>query len=244
MKSSLSLQPEMSLHTMKGSSEGDSSYTSTKLRATAMKAIESIKRPMSAHEIEHWISQHDKRFWREVSTKCYDYVRIILSVTKEKLVQYKCKTQMRGIDRRAVFYGLSNVNYDPNIWMRVGGHHTTEATILPLPPELTHSEMALEHDNMGYVPPKPQFQAVFNPNIDDILVKQSWEALTTRVLIDSSFWIEILQAISDMHEFIGQGYSASDSMHNLFARYTTLQDNCVFNDVINILSGEAKRLVG
>ena len=92
---------------------GDPNQTSTKVRIVAHRVLSESERPLIAHEIERWISENDPDLWEEVSYKCYDYVRMILSLTQnDAIVKYACNATMPGIDRRAVFYGLPGKDYD------------------------------------------------------------------------------------------------------------------------------------
>ena len=101
--------------------EGDPNQTSTKVRTVAHRVLSESERPLIAHEIERWISQNDPDLWEEVSSKCYDYVRMILSLTQnDAIVKYGCNTTMPGIDRRAVFYGIPGKEYDESFTQITG----------------------------------------------------------------------------------------------------------------------------
>ena len=99
-------------------------HTSDKLRSKAVDIIREMGRPMAASEIEIWLRLHNSELWEEVSKKCDDYVRIILSISQEgQIVKYRPMRRIQGIDKRATFFGLVSENYDPNQWLQIG--HTT-----------------------------------------------------------------------------------------------------------------------
>ena len=101
--------------------QGDLNHTSTKLRVKAVEIIKNAKRPLSTHEIESHLRIHEPYMWCEISEKCSDYVRIILSLTRSDIVKkYKSKRQIRGIDKRATFFGLTSEQYSELDWIEVG----------------------------------------------------------------------------------------------------------------------------
>jgi hypothetical protein len=88
------------------------------LRQASCQAIKEAERPLSAHEIEPWIAQHDAILSHQLSSKCYDYVRIILSLAPTDLImKYKYSGPSLGIDVRSTFYGLVGMIYDPSVWI-------------------------------------------------------------------------------------------------------------------------------
>ena len=92
--------------------DGDPSHTSTQVRIVAQRILSTRERPLIAHEVEQWIAENDAELWAKVSTKCYDYVRMILSLANNNLIcKYKCHANLPGIDRRAVFYGIPARDY-------------------------------------------------------------------------------------------------------------------------------------
>ena len=96
---------------------GDAHHTSARLRNRTMEILEKMKRPMAACEIENWLRTNDSKLWKDVSEKCEDYVRIILSLTSSDiLLKFKPIKQIQGIDKRATFFGLAKESYDPKQW--------------------------------------------------------------------------------------------------------------------------------
>ena len=95
----------------------DAAHTSAKLRNKAMEIIKKTGRPMAASEIEVWLRAHDHHLWKDISSKCEDYVRIILSLTREtSLLKYKPIRPIQGIDKRSTFFGLASVQYPEDQW--------------------------------------------------------------------------------------------------------------------------------
>lgn len=99
--------------------QGDFTHTSTKLRMKAIDIIKQAGRPLSTHEIECNLRNNDPYMWSEISSKCSDYVRIILSLTRGSIiVKFKSLKPLKGIDRRATFFGLSTELYPENEWIK------------------------------------------------------------------------------------------------------------------------------
>lgn len=104
---------------MSGSKQ-NTSHTSAKLRVRAMQAITEAKRPLAASEIESSLRINDHHLFKEISAKCGDYLRVILSLTHSDVFsKYKPTKPIHGIDRRAIFFGLADGDYDPEQWKRV-----------------------------------------------------------------------------------------------------------------------------
>jgi hypothetical protein len=101
--------------------DGDPNHTSTRLRLAALRALNEVGRPVTAHEIEHWLTTNDPELWTEVSEKCYDYVRMILSLTRNNaIVKYRSCEIRPGVDKRVSFYGLPSAEYGDG-WIQIGG---------------------------------------------------------------------------------------------------------------------------
>jgi hypothetical protein len=79
---------------------------------------------MAACEIEDWVNANDPILADELSTKCYDYVRIILSLSPcDVLVKYKPQFPREGLDYRCAFYGIHGARYDPQQWVQSDAKH-------------------------------------------------------------------------------------------------------------------------
>lgn len=96
---------------------GDPSLSSTQLRQKAYSVIKNSDRPMASCEIEKWIRNNDYDLWCKVSSKCKDYVRVILSQTRGKVIsKFKALIPIPGIDKRSTFYGIYGRNYPSDSW--------------------------------------------------------------------------------------------------------------------------------
>jgi len=94
--------------------------TSSRVRSKSLEIIQSSNRPLSVHEIEIYLRMHDPILWNEVSSKCSNYLRIILSTTKRDIItKYKSKIPLYGIDKRALFFGKTGVKYNQADWISV-----------------------------------------------------------------------------------------------------------------------------
>lgn len=97
---------------------GDPSLSSTQLRQKAYNVIKNSDRPMASCEIEKWIRNNDYDLWCKVSSKCKDYVRVILSQTQGKTIsKFKALKPISGIDKRSTFYGIYGRNYPSDAWV-------------------------------------------------------------------------------------------------------------------------------
>jgi len=93
----------------------ETNQTSSKVRQRSYEIIREKMRPMSIHEIETHIKLNDKDLWESVSKKCSDYSRIIIS-SCSAFQKYKSRIELKGVDRRTIFYGLVGINYPENLW--------------------------------------------------------------------------------------------------------------------------------
>lgn len=100
--------------------EKDITNLSSRLRLKALQIISKLKRPMAVQEIQNYIRDNERELWQEMQSKCSDYVRIILSLTKNKLItKYKPVVPVPGIDKRSTFYGLSSERYPVESWVKL-----------------------------------------------------------------------------------------------------------------------------
>lgn len=96
---------------------GDPSLSSTQLRQKAYSVIKNSDRPLASSEIEKWIRNNDYDLWCKVSNKCKDYVRVILSQTRGRIIaKFKALKPVPGIDKRSTFYGLYGRSYPADAW--------------------------------------------------------------------------------------------------------------------------------
>jgi hypothetical protein len=114
--------------------EADDNHTSARLRAAAVQAIHEAQRPLTAHQIEAWIRDRDPALSAEVKGKCYDYARMILSLSPpSQICKYRSQIMLAGIDARAAFYGLPRERY-PETWVPTAKMPTKGLTPKPARP--------------------------------------------------------------------------------------------------------------
>ena len=83
--------------------------TKAKFVHAAINAINVIGRPMAACEIEVYIRG---KSWELLRNMPPDYAKIILNLETPRLfTKYKTTTPIRGVDRRAIFYGITGKSY-------------------------------------------------------------------------------------------------------------------------------------
>ena len=95
-------------------------YVSARLRTKARELIAELGRPIAAQELVQFLQGNDPELWLAVSQKCGDYTRMILGQPRNShFVKYKRCEPMPGIDKRAVYYGLPEVDDYGEDWIRV-----------------------------------------------------------------------------------------------------------------------------
>ncbi|OHT00901.1 hypothetical protein TRFO_32282 [Tritrichomonas foetus] len=205
---------------MKSGRNNMSALTSSRVRVIAQEAIDSYNRPMTAHEIEKYIKLNDKDLWREVRSKCYDYVRMILSVAKlSEIIKYKCLKRLIGVDKRANFYGLSNKTYDPNVWVPLGK---------PSEPEMEEPEKDTKFQG---APREITFHSVTEEE-----AVESWKIMHQNMKVNDPVWNALPSAMKEAHDYAKMGFDSKDIIQYAINKYTPLQDPMVLNDAIVILS--------
>jgi hypothetical protein len=228
---------------------GEAVPTSTRLRAAAILALAEFKRPITAHEVEKWVQEHDPKVWNELSGKCYDYVRIILSLTTDgTITKYKSTSALPGIDRRAAFYGLTNGNYDSNQWVPVNA--AVRKKLLPnarttseenSPPnvgdmETSQSAPVFVSEDVG-----PQKERLPGSPSD-----HSWFGLTTLVPAKDPFWTAFMTAIDSIKGRIEVGGSVEGVVKEIMEENPGFNRPNMSDYVTQILTREAtlkKRLM-
>ena len=108
-------------------------FLSTRIRSKAVELIALFGRPLSAHEILVQLRGSDRQLWDQVVQKCEDYMRVILSQTKNNVFKkFRSKNQIRDVDRRTIFYGLRDSVYSAADWVPV--EETQRGQLLPFEP--------------------------------------------------------------------------------------------------------------
>jgi len=219
--------------------------SSIRLRNAAVEAIFQAQRPMCAHEVQNWVKMNDPELFKEISSKCYDYVRMILSLApSDMLVKYQTQKQISGIDSRSAFYGLPDIQYDPTHWMiarskpsRKVQSDTKKSKLYTKPLELskfqTKSPSSIFFPNPVILP--------FVQNVDQATYSASWFALTTLTNPNDKIWTELTEAIKFMKAEIIKGRSAPEVLQQILKYFPSLTHPVIAIDVVNILSREANQ---
>lgn len=214
--------------------EGDLNHTSTQVRLTAIKAIEEAGRPITAHELEEYLAANEPEIWKDVSEKCYDYVRMILSVTKNNvIIKYKCRHSIPNVDPRAAFYGLSNKYYPEDEWIRISDLRSKKANNKKAssitPPPMTVPSPVL---TPNYTVPNLEY-------VNEEEASQSWKKLSSEINMNDPLWVDLLQALNDVKIYIDQGSDPKDILQYIFKTYGSLQNTHVAQAAFQILCREA-----
>jgi hypothetical protein len=240
---------------------------SNRLRDAALNAIRESGRPMAASEIEDWVNLNAPILAQELSTKCYDYVRIILSLSPyDVLVKYKPTSPREGLDYRCAFYGVAGFKYDSDEWIQSDTKHrkrpdTTakrgrrdprprEGRMHAPPPSSAENSPPLtpvQDECIRQTPGSRQKICLFSPapivpdlrEMDSGVVSKAWATLSCLLTADDPFWGELQMAIRELKREIDNGTSAHDGISSVIGNHTKFLHPLVANDVAVILAKEA-----
>jgi hypothetical protein len=82
-----------------------------------MQAINSSPRPLSLNEIILFIRKNDQRLFKLLLNMCDDYLRIILKNSEKRgIIRYTSNIRIKGMDKRAIYYGREKTAYSAEDW--------------------------------------------------------------------------------------------------------------------------------
>jgi hypothetical protein len=235
-----------------GAVDGDPTHTSTKVRLAAMKALNDVGRPLTAHELEEWLMHNDKELWTEVSGKCYDYIRMILSLTRNNgIVKYRPNVTVRGVDKRVAFYGIPGESYGGE-WGQISGlkkRGRTRKKPKGSSWSVTHPSDDEEIDDSAKssegAPKSPSDSKTDTPKIPEVIEEvidyqalNSWKALSDRCDLQNPLWSQLLCALTDAKDYIEDERTAEDVLRHVFKNYPLLLGTDVIQDVTTIICRE------
>lgn len=234
-------------------------HTSTKLRTTIPKALVYFGRPISAHEFESWISANDEALWHEVSSKCYDYVRMILSLTKPQfLAKYKCSIPPPGNDKRATFYGIPDGAYGSN-WTKINpprrkSRRTKRRATRPkaqrmvqnpvfahIPEEHNHCEILDDDDNDTFFFDDGKLATdspLLNEYVSDQMALDCWKILSDNYQFGNQIWSQLLRALSTAKERSSEAKSPPEIALEIAAQYNVIRNSEVRDHILRIIQRE------
>jgi hypothetical protein len=212
--------------------------TSAKVREAAQNALKVFQRPFSIPEFEEWLGQNDRDLASEIAQKCYDYVRVILSLAPQTLfVKYTRHEIERGQRRRMKYFGAPDGNYDPNIWTsfsKRGKRHRSPIPQRISPPTIPNS---LEPSFFFGGP-------VFKPlelEVDDSTCDYAWFALQSLMPSESTFWGEFERARTTIRTKVEGDEDPAIVLRTVLNENPSLTHAVVAEDVVHILSRDAIR---
>jgi hypothetical protein len=213
---------------------------SARVRAAAVRAIAEFGRPLTVHEIELWIVDHEPDLAIQITTKCYDYLRIILSLAPATML-VKCRSlvPVAGIDQRAGFFGLPSVAYDPARWVppnikrRVPGRH---ATCRSRPHSVPVASPPILLPPSQQSPPAPKCQTV-----DRAAFVNAWDNLTRTVHPSDEFWAELTLATNEVRAELARGASPEEITKTMLKAHPRLNEPWIRDHVVMILIRETTR---
>lgn len=234
-------------------------HTSTKLRTAIPKALAHFGRPISAHEFESWISANDAALWHEVSSKCYDYVRMILSLTKPQfLAKYKCSIPPPGNDKRAAFYGIPDSVYGSN-WTKINPprrksrrtkrrvtrqktQHIVHNPICACIPDEQHHYQILEDDDNDTFFFDAQKLTTNSPSpneyVSDQMALDCWKILSDNYQFGNQIWSQLLRALSTAKERSSEAKTPPEIAREIAAQYNVIRNSEVIDRILMIIQRE------
>jgi hypothetical protein len=225
---------------------------SVRLRNSAIQAIAEVGRPLAVHEIEEWLKANNPAISQELTTKCYDYVRIILSLSPiDILVKYRPLIGIDGVDHRALFYGLTSKKYDPQMWLRTQVKHckskrnrSPDSSPDPRPPSRRHRAKPATNPAPPSPPPKVLLFAdapaiPLAPEVDSVALENAWNTLACVTLPDAPLWKELLIAMNEVKTEIETGTAIPDAVQGIIRDHAAFVHPLVAHDVAVILTKEA-----
>jgi hypothetical protein len=200
-----------------------------------------IGQPMTAHEIERWISANRPALHKQITAKCYDYVRIILSLSGvDNIVRYKPVTIPLGSDHRCAYYGLADAEYDPAVWIRTNAHshrpRPSSGNRKAATPKVANTKKAVNEAPRS-LPTTPGVPAVHQVNAST--VANAWETLSRIVAPADAFWVELVSAIAELKAWIQAGTPAPLAVPAIIQNHEGLVHPLIAHDVQVILTNEA-----
>jgi hypothetical protein len=239
---------------------GDNFPLSLRLRNSAIRAISEAGRPLAVHEIEGWLKANDHALSQELTTKCYDYVRIILSLSPTNvLVKYRPVMSIDGIDHRALFYGIASKKYDPHRWLLGQEKHykrkrdsaaDDSADSSPVPRSAKRRSKPAKVQEIPPSPtllaPPPKVLLFANApavpviaEVDSIALANAWDTLTCVTLPDAPLWTELMVAMNELKTEIQTGTPVPDVVESVMRDHAAFVHPLIAHDVAVILTKEA-----
>ena len=207
------------------------SFKSMVIKASK-EAIHELQRPMTVHEIEVYIRGKSDQRWTILSERAPDVLRIILTLaTPYVFTKYKARVTLRGIDRRAIFYGISGERYPDCEWKMIDSKRRKKPTDI-LPTEETKVQNDPETvENM------PIYSKHYKP-VDKETSDKCWVNLIEKIPQDNKIWKELTNARNYICEESRKGKLAPDIIDRIFMNNAELLMTDCTNDIECILSRE------
>ena len=206
-----------------------SDTTKGKILQKVEEAMKDLGRPMTIHEVEVYFRVKDEKMWGILSSKSQDYLKTIVSLSSPlKFLRYKSKEAIRGIDRRAVFYGLADEVYPAEKWRCLDERKKIEEPAIESPIVPVETVAPIRN---------PEKYEHFR-NVSSEVVGDSWNYLTYVLPKSDPMWNELVQAIYKIGKSANNGICSPSILKNVFDESTTLKFSPFQYYIENILSRE------
>jgi hypothetical protein len=209
---------------------------STRVRAAAVRAIAEFGRPLTVHEIDRWILDHQPDITTEMATKCHDYLRIILSLAPATmLAKYRCLAPAPGADQRAGYFGLPSIAYDRAVWLPSIAKHG---------PSVSNANRTRPRSNRtppNAFDPLPNRVLSTSQSVSRAALVDAWNSLTSRVHPSDEFWVELRTAMNQVQAELERGVSPERITKNLLEAHVRLNAPWIREHVVMILMREITR---
>jgi hypothetical protein len=187
---------------------------------------------------------NDPELFKEVSSRCRDYVRIILSLApNDMFAKYQAISPVSTIDQRSAFYGIPGVAYDPSQWVL--------STVKPYrkvrscSKKIENCELPVKLPASAVRPPSSIFFPTrsilpYVPYVDQAMYDTSLFVLNSLMTPEDRVWQDLNDGIQYMRHELERGRAAPDVLHQILTERPSLTHPVIAIDVVNILSREGQ----
>jgi hypothetical protein len=170
---------------------GLGNHLSTRIRQKAVEMIKAFGRPVAAEEFRIWLRENDRDLAAEMSSKCADYARMILTQTRNNVfVKFRSRQPISGIDRRAVFFGLTGIAYDDSRWFT-------------------------QDDSFEQIPMQPAPSGAGGADLADA----DWVARATEVGTENETWLELLDTAAAAPFNVQESSKSEDHIADILTEF-------------------------
>ena len=215
----------------------------SKFVQVAIEAINQLGRPMASSEIEVFIRGKYPNLLMKMPP---DYARIILSMESPGIfTKYKSNAPIRGVDRRAVFFGLSSKEYPSDKFRFAEGKAKQKGSQVTTPSEecsTPNGDNAFqgkksEESSVVESPMDNKFNASFR-EVSSFEASTAWQFITENIQYTDPIWKEILKGIQTIDQEASKGSCSSNMVSTIINSSDLIKESQFLSYIIIIFSRE------